>query len=182
MGPNVGIIYIHGSLGLGFGDFPSTCRPHAQARYDNEIPCFNPDAASKSNLESHLNSNGNYYSILGLYRDDGKPNGNYYSILGLYRDDRKPNGNYYSILGLYGDDGKPNGNDYSIDIMENEMETTIVFADFKAKNNKPKPFADLVAARHFHVTRVPRRAGTAAPCFNLSMLVFTAEVLRFLGF
>ena len=30
--------------------------------------------------------NGNYYSILGLYRDNGKENGNYYSILGLYRD------------------------------------------------------------------------------------------------
>ena len=24
--------------------------------------------------------NGNYYSILGLYKDNGKENGNYYSI------------------------------------------------------------------------------------------------------
>ena len=27
--------------------------------------------------------NGNYQSILGLYRDNGEENGNYYSILGL---------------------------------------------------------------------------------------------------
>ena len=33
--------------------------------------------------------NGNYYSILGLYRDTGRGNGNYYSILGWYRDDGK---------------------------------------------------------------------------------------------
>ena len=26
--------------------------------------------------------NGNYYGILGLYRDNGKENGNYYNILG----------------------------------------------------------------------------------------------------
>ena len=36
------------------------------------------------------------YSILGLYRDNGKEDGNYYSILGLYRDNGKENGNYYS--------------------------------------------------------------------------------------
>ena len=33
--------------------------------------------------------NGNYYSIMGLYRDNGKENGNYYSIMGLYRDNGK---------------------------------------------------------------------------------------------
>ena len=31
-------------------------------------------------------------------RDNGKENGNYYSILGLYRDNGKENGNYYSIF------------------------------------------------------------------------------------
>ena len=38
------------------------------------------------------------YSILGLYRDNGKENGNYCSILGLYWDNGKENGNYYSTL------------------------------------------------------------------------------------
>ena len=41
--------------------------------------------------------NGDYYSILGLYRDNGKENENYYGILGLYRDNGKENGNYHSI-------------------------------------------------------------------------------------
>ena len=43
--------------------------------------------------------NGNYYSILGLYRGNGKENGNYYSILGLYRGNGKENGNYYGTMG-----------------------------------------------------------------------------------
>ena len=35
-------------------------------------------------------------TILGLgFSDNGKENGNYYSILGLYRDNGKENGNYY---------------------------------------------------------------------------------------
>ena len=46
-------------------------------------------------IEGNGKENGNYYSILGLYRDNGKENGNYYSILGLYRDNGKENGNYY---------------------------------------------------------------------------------------
>ena len=40
----------------------------------------------------------NYYSIFGLYRDNGRENGNYYSILGLYRDNGKENGNYHTML------------------------------------------------------------------------------------
>ena len=54
-------------------------------------------------------------SILGLYLDNGKYNGNYYSILGLYWDNGKQNGNYYSKSGYIG-------------IMENNMETTIVYS------------------------------------------------------
>ena len=33
--------------------------------------------------------NGNYYGILGLYRDNGKENGIYESILGVYGDKRR---------------------------------------------------------------------------------------------
>ena len=44
---------------------------------------------------------GILYSLLGLYRDNGKEHGNYHSILGLYRDTGKDHGNYYSISGLY---------------------------------------------------------------------------------
>ena len=40
--------------------------------------------------------------------------GSYYSILGLYRDNGKENGSYYSILGYVG-------------IMEKKMEATIVY-------------------------------------------------------
>ena len=36
--------------------------------------------------------NESYYSILGLYWDNGKENGGYYSILGLYWDNGKENG------------------------------------------------------------------------------------------
>ena len=39
-----------------------------------------------------MEKKGNYHSILGLYRDNGKQNGNYHSILGLYRDNGKENG------------------------------------------------------------------------------------------
>ena len=70
--------------------------------------------SSLGGLGANGKENGNYYSILGLYRDNGKENGNYYSILGLYRDNGKENGNYYSILGLYRDNGKEKGNYYSI--------------------------------------------------------------------
>ena len=41
---------------------------------------------------------GNYYSTLGLYRDNGEENGNYHSILGLYGDNGEENGNYHSTL------------------------------------------------------------------------------------
>ena len=75
------------------------------------------------------------YSILGLHRNNGKENGNYYSILGLYRTmekntettivtivcwgyvetmEKSKERNYYSILG-------------NIGIMEKKMETTIVY-------------------------------------------------------
>ena len=65
------------------------------------------------------------YSILGLYRDNGKDNGNCYSILGLHRDNGKDNGNCYSILGMYRDNGK--GSILGcIGIMENRMEQIIV--------------------------------------------------------
>ena len=33
-----------------------------------------------------MEQKGNYYSVLGLYRDSGKGNGNYYVCWGLYRD------------------------------------------------------------------------------------------------
>ena len=61
-----------------------------------------------------MEKKGNYYSILGLYRENGKENGNYYGILGLYRENGKENGNYYGILGLYRENGKENGNYYGI--------------------------------------------------------------------
>ena len=38
---------------------------------------------------------------MGLHWDNGKENGNYYSILGLYRDNGK-NGNYCSIFDASG--------------------------------------------------------------------------------
>ena len=38
----------------------------------------------------------------GLCWATGKENGNYYSILGLYKDNGKENGNYYSVLGYIG--------------------------------------------------------------------------------
>ena len=44
--------------------------------------------------------------------DNGKCNGNYYSILELYRDNGKENGNYYSILVYIG-------------TMETNMETKV---------------------------------------------------------
>ena len=47
--------------------------------------------------------------IVEVYWENGKENGNYYSMLGLYWDNGK-NGNYYSMLGLYWDNGKENGN------------------------------------------------------------------------
>ena len=50
------------------------------------------------------------YSILGMYRDDGKGNGDYYSIMGLKSDNGTEHGNCYSILGLYRDNAKENGN------------------------------------------------------------------------
>ena len=62
--------------------------------------------------------------ILGLYRENGKENGNYYIIIGLYREifglyweNGKENGNYYIIIGLY--------REYwgYIGRMENKMET-----------------------------------------------------------
>ena len=37
-------------------------------------------------------------SIAAFSGDNGKENGNYYTILGLYRNNGKENGNYYSIL------------------------------------------------------------------------------------
>ena len=46
---------------------------------------------------------GNSYSILGLYRDNGKEHGNYYGIyvigsfLGFFRDNGHENGSYYNI-------------------------------------------------------------------------------------
>ena len=43
-------------------------------------------------------------------RDNGKEHGNYYRILGLYRNKGEENGNCYSMLGLYG-------------IMEKKMES-----------------------------------------------------------
>ena len=53
----------------------------------------------------------------------------HYSILGLYRDDGKYNGNHYSIFGLYWDNGKEHGNTIVfwgyIGMMEKKMETTI---------------------------------------------------------
>ena len=76
--------------------------------------------------------NGNYQSILGLYRDNvkngkegfevqgfyrenGKENGNYRDyrdyigyLLGFYKDNGKENGNYQSTLGLYTDNGEAN--------------------------------------------------------------------------
>ena len=60
-------------------------------------PCLQKPSA----LKDIGKENGNYYSILGLYRDNAKENGNYCSILGLYRENGKENGIYYSILGLY---------------------------------------------------------------------------------
>ena len=59
-------------------------------------------------------TNGNYYRLLGVYRDNGKENGNYYRVLGVYRDNGKENGNYYRLLGVYRDNGKENGNYYII--------------------------------------------------------------------
>ena len=47
-------------------------------------------------------------------RDNGQENGNYSSIMELYRDNGKENGNYYSIMGV------------NIGIMDKKMETTIV--------------------------------------------------------
>ena len=40
-----------------------------------------------------------------VYWDNGKENGNYYSMLGLYREYWK-HGNYQSILGYIENDGK----------------------------------------------------------------------------
>ena len=50
--------------------------------------------------------------ILGLNWDTGKEHRNYYSISGLYRENGK-HGNYYSILGLYRDNGREHGNYYN---------------------------------------------------------------------
>ena len=50
--------------------------------------------------------NGNYH--LGFKVYTGKET--YYSILGLYVDNGEENGNYYSILGLSGGNGKENVN------------------------------------------------------------------------
>ena len=41
--------------------------------------------------------NGNYNSILGLYKDNGKYHGNYNRVLGLYKDNGEENGSYYII-------------------------------------------------------------------------------------
>ena len=38
--------------------------------------------------------NGNYYSILGSYRKNGKENGSYYSILGIHRTNGEISGSY----------------------------------------------------------------------------------------
>ena len=50
--------------------------------------------------------NRNYYSILGLYDDNGKDMDNYFRMLGLYKDDGKEHGTYFGILGLYRDNEK----------------------------------------------------------------------------
>ena len=42
-----------------------------------------------------FSESGSFYSILGLYRDNGKENGNYCSVLGLNWDHGKEDGNYY---------------------------------------------------------------------------------------
>ena len=51
-----------------------------------------------------------YWGYIG---NSGKENGNYYSILGLYRDNGQENGNCYSILGYIG-------------VMDKKVEITII--------------------------------------------------------
>ena len=73
-------------------------------------------------MENKIETIGNYYSILRLFRDNSRYNGNYYSILGLYEDSGKENGNYYIILGYVRG---------CMGIMEKKMETTILLGSFQ---------------------------------------------------
>ena len=77
-----------------------------------------------------------YYSLLGLYKDNGKEHGNYYSMLGLCRDDGKEDGKYHSIFGLYSDNGKDNGNYYnpSTTFMKRSISRAIFLAELAAKD------------------------------------------------
>ena len=74
-------------------------------------------AGSRVDVLQRPAKNGNYYSTLGLYWENGEANGNYYSVLGLYYD----SGNY-GIWGHY----PPIMENQMEKKMENEMESGIV--------------------------------------------------------
>ena len=42
-------------------------------------------------IEKNMEATISYYSILGIYRENGKENGSYYCMLGISRENRKEN-------------------------------------------------------------------------------------------
>ena len=62
-------------------------------------------------MEGHCRVSDPVSRLGNCIRDNGKENGNYYSILELYRGNGNKTGNFYSILGLglCGGNRKENG-------------------------------------------------------------------------